>query len=455
MSTTNKSTRMFLGVTLAAILAGCGGASTTINEKGAISDEGEHHHGGEHVSSQLGRLLLIDPSESRAQIVNLSDSELIGAIQLDAPPSAVYATGGYRFAALIERNADKVSFIDGGLWQEPHDDHFDLFVSTPELLNYQLTGSRPTHFVTYEGDVAVFLDGDTASGSVAGVQVFNDHTIEEAEAPITLAFSSPQHGVAEPRGERLFSSVRREDSQSTSSNFILPDQLALYQLREGAYELEQTFDTVCPNLHGAAQNLSHVVFGCSDGVLLITENDDDSYTAKKLANPEGLMEGLRIGSIWGHINSEQFIAQASAHGGTHAQYFSVNPSEEEIALIDWQPMDDAKPVSRNFSYEAEQFVILDSQGYLTVIEPHEDSGRTLWEFGARLDITEADVNTMPEGMMFSMTFAQNGHSVYVADPIEQHVLSVDLELLEVASEIEVGFSPAMITWLGVVENHEH
>ena len=98
---------------------------------------------------------------------------------------------------------------------------------------------------------------------------------------------------------------------------------------------------------------------------------------------------------------------------------------------------------------------MDDQGYLTVIEPHLEDGHTHWEYGARLDITEADVSTMPEGMNFSMTFAQNGHMAYIADPIEQHVLIIDLELLMVDGDIELDYAPAMITWLGIAETHDH
>lgn len=444
-----------LAASAAVALTGCGGASTTINEKASLPADDDHNHGGEPGGTALGRLLVVNPADVSTQIFDLSNGELITTVALDAQPSAVYATGGFRFAALIERNADKVGFIDGGLWQEAHDDHFDLYTTTPTLSNYSLTGSRPTHFVPHDGDVAVFLDGNTATGNNAGVLVFNDHTVEEAELPVSLSFTSPQHGVAEPRGDHLLVSTRREDAQSTSANFILPDQVSLYHLHDGSYEFEQTFDVACPDLHGAAQNASHIVFGCSDGVLLITEGADHTYTAQKITNPEAIDDGLRIGSIWGHHEIDQFIGQASAHGGGSAQYFAIDPAEGEIELIDWQPQDGATPVARDFTFEAEQFVILDNLGYLTVIEPHTENGHTHWEYGTRIDITEADVSTMPEGFKFSMTLAQNAHTVYIADPIEQHVLTVDLELLEITGDIELDYAPTMVTWLGIAESHEH
>ncbi len=457
----NNIKLLLLSLAIAAVTSftGCGDAETTITEQPPLPADDDHddddHDGGEPGGTAVGRLLIINEADTEAEVYDLTDNDLLMSMTLDAAPSAVYASGGYRYAALVERDADKVSFVDGGLWQEAHDDHFDLFTTTPSLSSFSLTGSRPTHFVPNEGQVALFLDGDTTTGNNAGVQVFDDHMIEEAETPVSLAFDMPQHGVAEPRGEHLIVSIRRDDAESTSSNFILPDQVGVYHLHDGEYELEQTFDVACPDLHGAAQNETHVVFGCSDGVLLITDNGDDTYSAQKLTNSDDVADGLRIGSLWGHHESEQFIGQASSRTSDTVQFFAINAEENEMELIDWEPMTDATPIARGFAFEAEQFVILDDQGYLTVIEPHEEDGHTHWEFGDRLDFTEADVSTMPEDAAFSMTLAQNAHVVYVADPLEQHVLSIDLDLLETTGDIELDYVPSSVTWLGIAEAHEH
>lgn len=68
----------------------------------------------------------------------------------------------------------------------------------------------------------------------------------------------------------------------------------------------------------------------------------------------------------------------------------------QMDLIDWQPVESAKVVSRGFSFEAEQFLILDNQGYVTVLEPSQTDGVTQWVFAERLDITEQDIASMPE-----------------------------------------------------------
>lgn len=223
-----------LAVSATLLFTGCGDAQTTINQKASIPIDDDHTPSGQ-TGTDTGRLLMINTVTTQAQVYDIHEGELLATIPLDALPSAVYATAGHRYAALIERNADKVGFIDGGLWQEPHDDHFDVFTATPTLSNFSLSGARPTHFVPHDGQVAVFLDGDGATGANAGVQVFDDHTIEDAAMPLTVGFSMPQHGVAEPRGTHLLASIRRDDAQSTfgechftgSSRRLSPSQRGL------------------------------------------------------------------------------------------------------------------------------------------------------------------------------------------------------------------------------------
>jgi hypothetical protein len=447
----SKPLKIILAASAVLALSGCGDAKTTIIEKNSIPvDDDDHNHG---PAETAGRLFVLNSNTLQAQIFDLTNNSSIASLPLGALPSAVYASGDYRFAALIERNANKVGFIDGGLWQEPHDDHFDVFASTPTMTEFGLMGSRPTHYDPHEGDVAVFFDGDAGTGINASVQVFNDAMIASAAAPATVNFDKPMHGVAKPRGEFLLTTIRRDDAESTSTNVILPDQVGVFRLQDDEYELVQTLNVACPDLHGAAQNETHVAFGCGDGVLLVKEEANASFSAQKLINPDTITNGARIGSIWGHEASGQFIGLASS--GAVSQFFVIDPEGSTIEWVDWQPVANAKPIARDFAFAAEQFVILDDQGYLTLIEPHQEGGDIHWEYGARLDITDEDVSLMPDGMKFSMTLAQNGHTVYIADPIAQHIVEVDLDLLQITAEIELDYAPAMITWLGIATAHDH
>lgn len=440
-------------------LTGCGGgdAETTIIEKDPIVEDGDDHdhdhdHGDEHTGE--GRLVVLNATMPEAAVFNLEDNSLLDAFALSSTPSALSASAGYRYGILVDRSGDSVGFLDGGLWQEDHVDHLHDYEEAPTLLSYTLDGSRPTHIVPHEQQLAVFFDGNAETETPASTVIVTDEDIAaETLTPATIDFGINMHGVAEPRGEHVFASWRRADEETTSANPILPDQIAMYHLHDSEYEQEVIFEVVCPDLHGAAQNEDYIAFGCSDGVVVIHEHEGE-YEAEKILNPEGLEEGLRIGAIYGHEESEQFIALASAHGGASAQWVSIDPSHAEIELIDWQPMEGAQIVARGFAFEAEQFLILDSLGYLTALEAHAHDDHVHWDYGTRLRVTEGEPGAFPEGTNFSMTVSQNAHLAYVADPAAQHVLIVDLELMEIDGDIELGFVPSALTWLGIAHAHE-
>ncbi|WP_442852291.1 homocysteine S-methyltransferase family protein [Pseudoalteromonas sp. SM9913] len=123
--------------------------------------------------------------------------------------------------------------------------------------------------------------------------------------------------------------------------------------------------------------------------------------------------------------------------------------------FEWQLADGASAISYSFSANGEHFLVLDSLGFLNVLEAHAHDDHIHWELAGQVDITQEDVTTMPEGMKFSMTVAKNGQFAYVADPIAQHVVQVHLEDLEIEGELELTFPPVAITWLGIAQEEEH
>lgn len=445
------------------LLTGCGDAETTLVEKDPIAVEDEHDdhnddHGDDHAHDEntiesAGRLAVLSADSAEAVIFDLDDDTVLDTFTLETNAVTMKSSAGGRFLVLNNRNADKVEFIDSGLWRENHGDHLHDYKQAPVMSDFELNGSRPTHVVNHHGQMAVFYDGNADEGTFASVQVVTDMDISsEATTLPGIEYAVNMHGVAEPRGEHLLSTIRRDDAESTSNAKILPDQVGVYHLHDGEYELEQTLELTCPDLHGAAQNHEFVVFGCSDGVLVAHQHDDE-YEAEKIANIDAL-NGLRVGSIYGHEASETFIGVASAHGGGDSVVVMLNAESNSMEPLDWQPQEGAKATSYSFAYEAEQFLILDSLGFLTILTPHEHDGEMEWEFAGRVDISESDVALLEEGQSFKMTVSQNDHFAYVSDPITNHVLKVHLVDMEVEDELELDFVPDSITWLGIAEEEE-
>ena len=444
------------------LITACGDAETTIVEKDPIVVEDEHDHDDDDhdhddgfTIESLGRLAVLAGDSNEASFFDLDENALLDTFTLNNDSNTLSSSPDFRYAIIANRTQDYLGFIDSGLWREDHGAHLHDYEQSPVFSSYELTsGSRPTHLITHDGQLAVFYDGDSETGTAASVAVLTDNDITNATASLPgIAYDINMHGVAEPRGEHLLSTIRRDDSESTSVAKVLPDQVGVYHFHDGEYELEQTLDLTCPDLHGAAQNHDTVVFGCGDGVLLAHQQGDD-YEAEKVANIAAVGD-LRIGTLYGHENSDAFIGIAAGHGGGSSVLLSINPATAEMEELEWQLADGASAVSYSFSANGEHFLVLDSLGFLNVLSAHDEDGEMHWELAGQVDITQEDVATMPEGMSFSMTVAQNGQFAYVADPIAQHIVQVHLEDLEIESEVELTFAPSAITWLGIAEQDDH
>nr|WP_136250932.1 5-methyltetrahydrofolate--homocysteine methyltransferase [Ningiella ruwaisensis] len=445
----------------ATLLTGCGDAETTIIEREPIIEQppsdggGDGGGGNDFLIESMGRLAVSSSQSNSVSMIDLDDGALLDTFTLSNDGSRVYPSASYRYAVVVARNADMVEFIDGGLWREDHVGHLHDYEQAPQMSDYTLSGSQPTHFVNHDGQSAIFYDGDSAAGTPASVHVISDMDItNENDSPASLMYTINMHGAAEPRGEYLLSSIRRDDAESTSGNKILPDQVGVYHLHDGEYELEQTFDMACPDLHGAAQNHDFVLFGCGDGVLVAHEHDGE-FESSKIANIDAI-DGLRIGSIYGHHDAEAFIGIASNRATGEVIVLSIDPEASTMEVIDWQAQEGASPIAYAFSYDGEHALILDSLGNLSILSAHLHSGVNEFEFEGRVELSDEDLSSMPEGVSFSMTVAQNGGYAFVADPIAQHVLMVHIEDMEVEGDFELDFIPANVTWLGIAEEaHDH
>ncbi|NQY64767.1 MAG: 5-methyltetrahydrofolate--homocysteine methyltransferase [Alteromonadaceae bacterium] len=440
------------------LLSGCGDAETVIVEKEtiAVEVEDDHNHDDDSFTIEsMGRLAVLSAETNEAAIFDLDEGDLLDTFSLTHDDNTLTASAGFRFAVVASRSQDYVGFVDGGLWRENHDIHLHDYQQMPVINSFELSGSRPTHIVKHDDQMVLFFDGDADSGVSASVQVVKDTDIsnEISEVP-SLEYNINMHGVAKPQGEHLLATVRRDDTDNTSVAKILPDQVGVYHLHDNEYIQEEILDVTCPDLHGAAQNTEYVLFGCSDGVLVASQHNGE-YSSEKIANIDEL-DSLRIGTLYSHEESDSFIGIASAHGGNTAILVSVNPEASEMEKLEWQPENNASPVSYGFSYEGEHFLILDSKGKLNILSSHEHDGEMHWELEESIDISQEDISTMPEGMRFSMAMAQNGHYVYVSDPIANHILQINLENMSIEDDIEMNFAAKSIVWLGIAEEgHDH
>jgi len=437
------------------LLAGCGGAKTTITElESSKEKQSEHDHGNDLIIDSLGRLAISAAGSNDVSLYDLDDNTLLDSFSIPHDNSTISASAGFRYVVLKNRSQGYIGFIDGGLWREDHVAHLHDYKQAPLMSSYDIHSSQPTHIVTHDGQMAIFNDGNAQANINATINILSDNDITAQSSTFpTIDLAMNMHGVAEPKGEHLLATLRRDDSESTSGNKILPDQVAVYHLHNGEYEQEQILSTVCPNLHGAAQSQHHVAFGCSDGVLIAHEHNDE-YESEKIINLADFGE-LRIGKLIGNEHSNTLFGVASAHGENISKLYAIDPEELTMEAVDWQPTDNAKAINYAFSSEAKLFVVLDDKGYLTLLKPHQHNGHHEWEFEQRIDFSDQDMSLMPTDRSFQITMSPNAQYAYISDPIGKKVIHINLSDASITTQLELNFVPDNLTWLGIEDEHEH
>ena len=118
-----------------------------------------------------------------------------------------------------------------------------------------------------------------------------------------------QHGAGVALGEGyVVVTTNNPDYPSVAGTSSLPLGAEVWTV--GGDVVYNESSRACPGLHGEAANAHGVAFGCVGGVLFI-EGHDGEYEYEFIENPPGMLEGARIGSVYGHHDVEHFFGSAS------------------------------------------------------------------------------------------------------------------------------------------------
>lgn len=422
--------KLMLPIMLGVTLTACGDATTNIVEKEPIVVDKPDVP---VVTAGKGRLLVTDKNSWTVAVYDLDKAELLSELQLVNPAEYAYASPAQRYAVLVQRGKDLVQFVDGGLYQEDHGDHLHPYAQAPQLMKFRLTGVRPTHVQGNATQLAIFNDGNSATGAAASVEVVTEQDIEKDSTTLPrLSYSTHQHGAAQPRGEYLLSTIRDAATAST-----LPDTVGFYKINGSSIELSRALSTKCPALHGSAQNKDYVAFGCTDGVLWIAQNGA-TLTEGKIVNTADITGTARIGTVEGHPKAQHFVGMA----GT--LLFAIDPVSKTMQKIDWQPAAGSSIAGYGFNHDGKQFVLLDNKGTLTVLDYTGSS----FVLAGQVNVV-ADVSAMPTGSTLQLAISGGDARAYVLNPIAKQVAVVDLTKRQVQSALQSSFVPHRLVWLGI------
>lgn len=436
-----KISPLLFAFAIPAVLTGCGGGDTKIVERDPIPIEDDHDHDDE--PTHQGRLLVAIKDQPKVGIWDITGATLLEEYTLTEPASALYASPSYRYGFVIQRLANRVNVIDSGLSQEDHGDHKDDIIEAPRWLAFGTDKTRPTHFTLTETQSVIFYDGNGDTTTPAQVGVYTEDNIKNNTAGNSLEYTTHMHGAAQARGDYLLSTIR--DPLTATST--LPDKVGLYKASNGIYAEQQVFSETCPGLHGSAQNKTQIAFGCTDGVLVITQTGD-SFSAKKIANPTSFTGATRVGTVLGDEHRTEFVGIAAG------QFFAINTSAGTITPINWVDTSSTTiptALAYGFADDGELFVILDNQGKINLLNTNN------WSISTRIQAITSNITALPAGSRFELALTP-GHKIYVSDPIANQIKQIDLETAKVSGSLQLTGTPAKIAWIGIAEpagNHHH
>ncbi|QIM17139.1 hypothetical protein G7067_13135 [Leucobacter insecticola] len=156
--------------------------------------------------------------------------------------------------AVTDGESGNTWLVDSGLGLVSHGDHSDVKEAEPSISDVVATGEKPTHVERSGTKTAIYYDGTGATAVYTDIELMGDNP----QPFITKAAAAPHHGVAVPRQDGFLLTMPDEN---------LPLGVASY---DDKGNLIAEFPE-CPGLHGAAVLKESVVFGCTDGLLEVTE----------------------------------------------------------------------------------------------------------------------------------------------------------------------------------------
>lgn len=421
-------------------LVGCGDSTTNITElpvTPAPVDTGNDHDHDHDEDVIKGRLAIASADQAVVHIYDLNDNTLVESINTTHPTEYLFSSPENRYAAAVARSQNTIEFIDSGIWQEPHGDHFHLREDAPSLTGFSLHDVRPSHYVPHEDQAAIFFDGDKDSGVNAKLVLIDDESIGAQKVMADHHFDTYMHGTAVIRDQYVLTTLR----DPAMEDGTLPEQVAVMERHDDHFHQEQVIETTCPALHGSYQTENHIAFACQDGILTI-EQAGDVFTASKILYPADMLAENRVWAIKGSEHSDTML------GLTGAGIFVIDPINQTLSRFERPVEEDSYYPKFGLDGHHEHFLLLDKHGHLNAYSAEDN-----WQLEHSIPVFDSiDVADKP-----ALIASKSEEVVYIVH--QQKVTTVDLHEGKVVNEFELDFNHVVSAyssaWLGLASEEEH
>jgi len=393
--------RFTLGASALAVAAMFGSA--------ALADE-------DHVTAW--RLFVSDHAEGVVTVIDATNGGVLDRFEI-AGPAALHRTSSGETVFAVQGAAGKVQAMKSGIAFRDHGDHADIDVEDSALLDVDLQGSKPAHFVEQQGNIAQWFDGEDE------VRVLTEKAALAGQPDVrTASVGAPHHGVAVAYQNHVVVSIPNPEDASRRPVGARVVDFEGNRIGE---------DVACPGLHGSAGSGSLYALACETGLLLI-RNEGGVPVIEHLPYASSLPEG----------------SSSTLIGGKGLQYFVGNYGADRVVIVD--------PAEGQNGFKLVQLPTRRVHFAVDPIRPR--FAYVVTEDGQlhKLDVLEgAIVKSLKLTDPYSMDghwsdprprLAVAGDDVVVSDPLKGLLHLVDAQSFEKAGEIAVEGRPFNVVAVG-------
>ncbi|MFD1829953.1 hypothetical protein ACFSJS_09780 [Streptomyces desertarenae] len=402
----HAKTRAAAALAAAALLAGCQSGPDRAESAEAEPPPSAVPHGyvegAEETAEQQPRLVMADARTGGIHVLDLTTGDVTRVGRIEGVRDI--ATDG-RFAYLGTGEGTHV--VDSGAWTVDHGDHVHYYRSKIRALG-EIGAGRPQH-----------VHGDTALTAVTfdgGARLFDRAALEDGDVgggrPVT---GRSGRGPVVPYREHLL----------VAGTGAAQDAVEVRD-REGAPVASVA--ERCPQTRGTAVTRRGVVFGCSDGALLVTE-EDGGFTGEKIPYGGPVDAGDRAVAFDHRPGSTTLVATA----GDDAVWVL------DITERTWKKVETGPVAAVNTAGEGTPLLVLTEDGTLSAYDPAT---------GKRTASTGLLAGAPPE-QTASAVIEVDTSRAYVNDAAARKVHEIDYnDRLRRARTFALDFTPTLMVETG-------
>lgn len=398
-----------------------------------------------------GRLVFADHEQPVLRILDLDSGETTHSFPVPLPNAGLATTSdGRHIVVKAGDEAGTIRFLDSGVVRESHGDHDDVEKLTPRLLDLIVTGDKPAHVVSGDGQLALFYDGERPwlRKSEPKVVLLDLAALGKA-SPKSIVWKSPapQHGIAIPLGQRrLLVSVpnptyaKGEDRSASSrpNGFEILDTAGKPEGWKRVFSVNDPTkpEASCRLFHGHAAIKNTHVFGCAEGDgggILVLRQDGKSFATHKLAYPDG----RRTSAIKG--GGGRYLVGNYGLKSPYDALLRIDPSATSLSEADVLPVPgDQGACQFEVSSNGKRLANLTADGWLRV-----DEIAPIWKEVASFEAVPA-FDCAYGAKTPTPNLAIIGASAFVSDPTNSRIREYNLDTLKQALDLPVEGKPTII-----------